>query len=87
MGNTFTTPQPGIPVIMDGAESTSPTTTSTDDVFRSAESYASTMQKQMKTKSSAKPLKFPKKIKKKTLPKKKSYHGSHATNQFCSSST
>ena len=37
------------------------------------------MQKQMKTKSSAKPLKFPKKIKKKTLPKKKSYHGSHAT--------
>ena len=45
------------------------------------------MQKQMKTKSSAKPLKFPKKIKKKTLPKKKSYHGSHATNQFCSSST
>ena len=42
MGNTFTTPQPGIPVIMDGAESTPPTSTSTDVDFRSAESYAST---------------------------------------------
>ena len=42
MGNTFTSQQTGNPVLMDGAESTPPTSTSPDVDSRSAQVYAST---------------------------------------------